>query len=435
MNEEKKEEIHNQNIDQNQEDQKKAQKEKRGIMSQLALAILVLSFLMGIYLNLSSFLENYFKKSKRESLLPTPTPLVSPSPNISIYFSENPHEKAIIDVIKTTKDAVVSIIITKKVPIYEQYFENPFEEFFGEDSPFLIPKFRQKGLEEKKIGGGTGFFVSSDGLILTNNHVVEDEKANYTVITNDGKKFSAKVLVRDSLSDLALLKVEGSNFPFIKLGNSDSVLLGQTVIAIGNALGELKNTISVGVVSGLGRNIIAQGGNLVATQYDVIQTDAAINEGNSGGPLLNLKGEAIGVNFAMVVGAQNIGFAIPINRAKRLISQYHQFGRVIYPFLGVRYILINDEVKKEKKLSVDYGALIISNSKEEPAVIPGSPAEKAGLKEGDIILEINNEKITIDNPLIKVISKYNPGDKITLKILRGNEEKIIELFLVERKNI
>jgi len=434
MNKEKKEEFINQEINQTQENQPEFQKRKKGIFSQLAFYILVLSFLTGIYLNISSFLGNYFQKFKKESLLTTPTPSISPSPTVSFYSSEDSHEKAIIEVVKKTKDAVVSIIITKKVPIYEQYFENPFEEFFGEKSPFLIPKFRQKGTEEKEVGGGTGFFVSSDGLILTNNHVVEDEKANYTVITNDGKKFPAKVLVRDSLSDLALLRVEGSDFPFIELGNSDIILLGQTVIAIGNALGEFKNTISVGVISGLGRNIVAQGGNLITTQYDVIQTDAAINQGNSGGPLLNLRGEAIGVNFAMVVNAQNLGFAIPINRAKRVISQYHQFGKVVYPFLGVRYILINDEVKKEKKLNVDYGALIIS-SNNEPAIIPDSPADKAGLKEGDIILEINNERITVDNPLIKVISKYNPGDKITLKILRGNEEKVIELSLVERKNI
>jgi S1-C subfamily serine protease len=434
MIEEKNQNMIEQNINPNQGNQPETQKRKGGVREQIGLYILVLSLLVGIYLNISSFLGNYFKKFKRESLLPSPSPVVSVSPSPSLYSSEDPHERAVIEVIKKTKDAVVSIVITKKVPVYEEYYENPFEEFFGENSPFLIPKFRQKGTEEKEVGGGTGFFVSSDGLIITNNHVVEDEKANYTVITNDGKKYSAKVLIRDSLSDLALLRIEGSNFPFIELGDSDTVLLGQTVIAIGNALAEFRNTISVGVISGLGRNIVAQGGNLITTQYDVIQTDAAINQGNSGGPLLNLKGEAIGVNFAMVVNAQNIGFAIPINRAKRVISQYHQFGKVVYPFLGVRYILINEQVKKEKKLSVDYGALIISTDK-EPAVIPGSPADKAGLKEGDIILEINNEKITVDNPLIKVISKYNPGDKVTLKILRGNEEKTIELFLVERKNI
>ncbi|MGB9598261.1 MAG: S1C family serine protease, partial [Minisyncoccales bacterium] len=384
------------------------------------------------FLNLAVFLGNYFKKSKEKFLLS------SPSPNLSTtslnYFPQTSQEQAIINVVKKTKDAVVTIIITKKIPIFEEYYSNPFEEFFGNEFPIRIPQFRQKGTEEKEIGGGTGFFVSSDGLIITNNHVVEDKKASFTVITNDGKKFQAKVLVRDSLSDLALLKIDGSNFSFIEMGDSDYILPGQTAIAIGSALVELKNTISVGVISGLGRNIVAQGGNFIETQYDVIQTDAAINQGNSGGPLLNLNGQAIGVNFAMVINAQNIGFAIPINRAKRLISQYHQFGRVVYPFIGIRYILLNENLKKEKNLSVNYGALITGNEK-EPAIVPDSPAQRVGLQEGDIILEINNEKITVDNPLMKIILKYNPGDKISLKVLRGKEEKIIELVLEERKNI
>jgi len=216
------------------------------------------------------------------------------------------------------------------------------------------------------------------------------------------------------------------------LGNSDQLQIGQTVIAIGNALGEFRNTVSVGVISGLGRTVTASGGNIIVTQEDVIQTDAAINPGNSGGPLLNLKGEAIGVNFAMAKGAQNIGFSIPINAVKKDIEEVKKYGKITYPFLGVRYVLINEKIKEQNGLSVDYGALIVRGSRGEEAVIPGSPAEKANLQEGDIILSFNGEKITAQNSLAKIIRKYKPGDKVTLEILRGEKKKTVEVVLGER---
>ncbi len=182
----------------------------------------------------------------------------------------------------------------------------------------------------------------------------------------------------------------------------------------------------------MGRTITASGGGLVETLKDVIQTDAAINKGNSGGPLLNLKGEVIGVNFAMAEAAENIGFAIPINKAKKDMEQVMTLGKIVYPFLGVRYILINEKIQKENNLSVDYGALIAAEGKGEPAISPGSVAEKAGLKEGDIILEFNGEKITTENTLAKIIMKYSPGDKITLKVLRERKEEVFEVLLGER---
>ncbi len=363
------------------------------------------------------------------------------------YIPQTFQEQAVIDVVKKVSPAVVSIIISKDIPVYEQYYENPFkdyERFFGPLPEFLIPKYRQKGVQKKEIGGGTGFIISSDGLILTNKHVVLEKDAEYTILTNDGKRFSAKVLARDPVQDLAVLKIEkektinkdgsiiSKRFPTIKLGDSDSVQIGQTVIAIGNALGEFRNTVSVGVVSGLGRSITASGGDFVETLEDIIQTDAAINKGNSGGPLLNLKGEVIGVNTAVALDAQNIGFAIPINKAKRDINQVIKSGKIIYPFLGIRYVLVDDKIKEEKKLKVDYGALIIGGKDGEPAVLPDSAAEKAGLKEGDIILEFNNEKITQDNSLGKIISKYNAGDKVKLKVLRGDKEINLEVVLGER---
>lgn len=348
------------------------------------------------------------------------------------YISEVPYEQAIISAVKEASPSVVSIIVTKELPIIEEYWISPFKEFFGPE--FDIPQYRQKGTEKQEIGGGTGFIVSEDGFILTNKHVVEDKDADYTVLTNDGQKFSAKVLARDPIQDLAIIKVESAKkFKPIKLGDSSGLEIGQTVIAIGNALGEFRNTVSVGVISGLGRTITASSeGGLTETLEDIIQTDAAINKGNSGGPLLNLKGEVIGVNTAMAQAAENIGFAVPINKAKKDIEQVIKTNKIVYPFLGVRYVLINEQIKEKNDLAVDYGAWIIEGEEGEPAITPGSAAEKAGLKENDIILEFNNEKITQDNSLAKIIVKYNPGDKIVLKILRNNQEEIIEATLGER---
>jgi len=351
------------------------------------------------------------------------------------YLPQTSQEEAIIKVVKEASPAVVSVIITKDIPKLKLYYEEPFkefEEFFGIPFEFKIPQFKQEGYEKQEIGGGTAFFISEDGMLLTNAHVVSDKEAEYTVLTNDGKKYPAKVLARDTIRDLAILKVEGGPFPTLKLGDSDKLQIGQTVIAIGNALGEFRNTVSVGVISGLGRKVTASGGGIIETMEDVIQTDAAINRGNSGGPLLNLKGEVIGVNFAMAAGAENIGFAIPINKAKKAIEQVKTLGKIVYPFLGVRYLIITDQIQKEKNLPVNYGALIVKGERGESAIFPGSAAQKAGLKEGDIILEFNGEKITSENPLAKIIMKYNPGDKVTLKVLRQNKEIFFEVILGER---
>jgi len=352
-----------------------------------------------------------------------------------IYLPQTSQEEATIKVVNEVSPAVVSIIITKDLPVFEEYYISPFEEFFGQPFfEFKIPQYKQKGTQKQEIGGGTGFIVSEDGMILTNAHVVSDKDADYTVLTNDGKKYPAKVLARDSIRDLAVIKIEGDlkPFPTVKLGDSDKLQIGQSVIAIGNVLGEFRNSVSVGVISGLGRTVTASGGGMVETQEDVIQTDAAINRGNSGGPILNLKGEVIGVNFAMAEAAENIGFAIPINKAKKDIEQVKTLGKIVYPFLGVRYVLITENIQKENNLSVDYGAWVRKGEGGEAAIFPGSAAEKIGLKEGDIILEFNGEKITTENSLAKIIMKYNPGDKVTLKILREGKEKIFEVILEER---
>jgi len=348
------------------------------------------------------------------------------------YKPQTSQEAAVINAVKNTSPAVVSIIITKDVPVYEQYYESPFPEMPGfPDFEFQVPQYRQKGTEKKEVGGGTGFIVSSDGMIITNKHVVYDEQAEYTAITNDGKKYSVEVLARDPVQDIAIVKIKNPDkkFKTVKLGDSSNLQIGQSVIAIGNALGEFRNTVSVGVISGLGRTITASGEGMAERLENVIQTDAAINRGNSGGPLLNLRGEVIGVNVAMAQLAQNIGFAVPINVAKRDIKQVKTEGKITYPFLGVRYALITPELKKEKNLPVDNGALVLKGEKEnEPAVVPDSAADKAGIKQGDIILKIDNQRVTINNSLAKIIQRYKPGDRIQITVLRNGKE--IELFAV-----
>ena len=335
----------------------------------------------------------------------------------------------IVKVIKNVSSAVVSVVASKDVPIIEQYYINPF----GNDPLFQIPQYRQKGTEKKDISSGTGFFVSSDGLIVTNKHVVEDTAAEYTVIMNDGRRIAAKVLARDPFQDVAIVKVEGKEFNFIPTGNSDQIETGQSVIAIGNALGEFQNTVSVGIISGLNRNITATGG-LSGPEYlqGLIQTDAAINSGNSGGPLINLSGQAIGINTAMAQGAENIGFALPINIAKRDIEDAKQYGQIKYPYLGIRYQAVTSAIKDQKKLSFDYGLFLVKGSNGEPAVAKDSPAEKAGLKEGDIIMEYNGTKILNTSIFVSLLSKSRVGDKVGLKIWRDSKEMEIQIILEER---
>ena len=245
------------------------------------------------------------------------------------------------------------------------------------------------------------------------------------MFTNDGKKHNAKVVARDPVLDIALIKIDGNVFPYLALGNSDSLNIGQSVIAIGNALGEYRNTVSVGVVSGLARSITAGDNSGRAEVLDhVIQTDAAINPGNSGGPLLNLKGEVIGVNVAVAQGSQSIGFALPINSVKGAIESVKLTGKIIRPYLGVRYVAISAAMKEKNNLTVDYGVLVKRGTTENDlAVIPGSPADKAGIVENDIILEIDGVKLDDKTNLASVIREKKIGQVINLKILHKGVEK------------
>ena len=354
------------------------------------------------------------------------------------YQPVTDEESKVVSAVKRASPAVVSIVATKDVAIVEQ--QNPFQEFCNDpffrqflgnqcNTPSQPPK-----TQTQQVAAGSGFIINSNGLILTNKHVVNISGASYTVITNDGKKYSAQVLARDPVQDLAVVKINASGLPALTVGDSANLQIGQTVIAIGNALGQFSNSVSKGVISGLSRSITAsEGSGSSETLSQVIQTDAAINPGNSGGPLLNLAGQVIGVNTAIVQGAQNIGFAIPIDQAKRDISQVETTGKISYPYLGIRYVLVTDDIKQKNNLSVNYGALVIRGSGQgEVAVAPSSPADKAGIKEGDVVLEIDGKKIDQNNDLAKATQSHNVGDTVMLKVLSGGQEKTVQVTLVER---
>ena len=356
-------------------------------------------------------------------------------------------ESEIIDTVKKVSPSVVSIIISKDLPLYrDQVFS--FNDPFGDslfNMPFTVPQpdTDEQGnvkTERTKIGGGTGFIVTADGLIVTNRHVVSDSEADYTVILNDGTEYKAETIIPDNLNDIAILRIQKDDgkpvdgLSAITLGDSDKLQVGQRVIAIGNALAEYENTVTTGIISAKGRSITAGSVQSTETLMNLIQTDAAINSGNSGGPLVNIQGEVIGINTAIAAGAQGIGFAIPINDVKSVIESVKVNGKIVRPYLGVRFMMLDADKAKELQIDVDHGALLTGDeSAGEFAVVPASPAEKAGLLIKDVILEVDSLKVTVDNPLHMIVSKYKPGDIITMKVWRSGKEIEVKVTLSEAK--
>lgn len=309
-------------------------------------------------------------------------------------------ESAVISMVEKASPSVVSIVAKR----------TSFDPFRG-------PMTQESGI-------GTGFVVDKKGTILTNKHVVSDTGTKFTVLTKDGKTYNVLKINLDPSNDLAILKTDAIGLTPIELGDSDSIKLGQTVIAIGNALGRFTNTVTKGVVSGIGRGITASANAYSAGESleNVIQTDAALNPGNSGGPLIDLDGRVIGVNVAVASGTENIGFSIPINTIKPVLEEFEASGKISRPFIGIEYILISKDVALMNK--VPEGAYVRS-------VIAGSAAEEAGLLAGDIITEIDGEKVSDANPLAKIIQKHKVGDKITLIIDRNGDIKTLSATLKE----
>jgi serine protease Do len=328
-------------------------------------------------------------------------------------------DSAVIDVVKKASPAVVSIVISRDLSKIPGFGLSPFDPFFS-------------GPNVQQIGAGSGFFVTPDGLIVTNRHVVADEGASYSVVTNDGISYDAQVLARDPVNDLAIIKINIKDAPVLPLADSSEIQVGQQAVAIGNSLGQYQNTVTSGIVSGIGRSIVAGGGGSSEQLDDVLQTDAAINPGNSGGPLLNLAGQVIGINTAVDQQGQLVGFAIPSNDAKRAVESYQKLGRITRPFLGVRYVVVTKALAEQQKLERDYGALIVSGQGVGAlAVLPDSPAAKAGLVEDDIILEIDGIRVTPENTIVRQLKSRNVGDSISLKVFHKGSEKMVSLVLGE----
>ncbi|MDQ3239587.1 MAG: trypsin-like peptidase domain-containing protein [bacterium] len=329
----------------------------------------------------------------------------SPTETKTIYKEKSD----IIDVVKKTNPSVVSIAI-------KQRNRNPF-------SSLELFEKNQGNQTKKEQGIGTGFIIAKNGIIITNRHVVENE-GSYVVITNDNKKYDVKKVTLDSRNDLAIVIIDANNLPALELGDSSQLDVGQTVIAMGNQLGEFQNTVTVGIVSGLNRQISASDrtGTGAEQLSNVIQTDAAINPGSSGGPLLNLAGQVIGINTAVAPAgiAQNIGFAIPINLAKPVINEYIATGKITRPYIGVRYQVLTKRLALLNDLSE--GAYI-----EE--VVQGGPSDKAGLKSEDIITQIGDKKVNEDTPLSQVISELKVNTSLELKYYRENNLKSTQITI------
>lgn len=332
-------------------------------------------------------------------------------------------ESVVTKVVEQATPSVVTVSISK--------INNPLNNLdpFGLDflnQFFNIPK---NNVEPQKIEQdiGSGFIISNDGLIVTNKHVVADTSAKYKVVIGKDQVVDVDQIYRDPATDLAILKVNKNDLTPVKLGDSDKLKVGQTVIAIGTALGEFRSTVTTGVISGLGRGIVA-GSPFEGSEKldDVIQTDTAINPGNSGGPLFNSNGEVIGVNVAVSQSGQNIGFALPINLVKQSINNFKTTGEFDRPYLGIAYQMISKQAALLNE--VPMGAYV-------QTVAEGSPAEKAGIKVGDIITEIDGKKLNEsdkDTSLATIINNKKIGDNISIKLYRDNKEQTA-LVKLEKK--
>jgi serine protease Do len=300
-------------------------------------------------------------------------------------------------------------------------------------APAVVTIYSQgSGALNNATGTGSGFIFDPNGWILTNRHVVSGAQ-KLTVQLQDTRSFDATLYGIDTLTDLAIIKIDATGLPTAPLGASADLQAGQLAIAIGNPLGNFENTVTTGVVSGLGRQIRAGDATQTSSEQlnNLIQTDAAINPGNSGGPLVNSTGQVIGVNTAVNANAQGIGFSIPIDVAKPIMQQALKGEKLSRPFIGVRYTSVTEQVAKDQGLSVKNGALIGSGTAGTAAILPDSPAAKAGLQSGDVILAVDGTKIDEAHDLSLLILPHKPGDTITLSVLRGSTTRDVQLTLGE----
>ena len=368
---------------------------------------------------------------------------VSDSVQISKSKSVFVEESLTIEAIEKVNPSVVSIVASKQLAALRR--PTSLFDLFTPGLGFEAPQYYENEFEKEgpkqKIGGGTGFIISSDGLVLTNKHVIDDSSADYSVVLADGEEMYAKVLSKDPLNDIAFiqlyldedLEIKPSDLAVVNLGDSDQLPVGSKVIAIGNALSEFDNTTTSGIISGLGRSITAASGMGGASKLsNLLQTDASINPGNSGGPLVNLNGEVIGINTAIAQSANGIGFAIPINEAKNLVETVIEFGKIIRPMLGVRYVEITPMIAEQMDLDVEYGAFLQDDiASGTLAVVNDGPADKAGLRSGDVILEIDDFAIDDNNTLQSIISRFKPNQDVNVLVFRDGTKLAIPVQLGE----
>ncbi len=325
----------------------------------------------------------------------------------------------ISDVVQQVGPAVVRINASRTVQRETpEVFQDPFfRRFFGDSIP-------QEPRSRVERGLGSGFITNADGRIITNAHVVEGADT-VDVLLKDGRRFKGKVLGADSVTDVAVIKVEGQNLPTVQFNNSEALQPGEWAIAIGNPLG-LDNTVTAGIISATGRSSGDIGAGDKRVNY--IQTDAAINPGNSGGPLLNAKGLVIGMNTAILQGAQGLGFAIPINTVQRIADQLATKGRVDHPYIGVRMTTLTPELKQQLntdpnspfQVSATQGALVMQ-------IIPGSPAAKAGLKAGDVIEQVNKQPVAKSEDVQRIVELVQIGQQIPIQVSRGNAKVSLDV--------
>jgi S1-C subfamily serine protease len=396
----------------------KTPKKKRtiglGALFLISLLLLALSGLTGFL----GALGGYAIAKKNQE--PTSRQVVNKEPiNVSVA-NENSETVNIVD---KTIDSVVSIVATKEL------MTSPV---FGDD-------FGTNSTETQRVSAGTGFVVqvenSGDVYGITNRHVVDEKQLEYVAIFSDGKQTPVQVIARDDIIDVAFFKFKKPTDKEIKpidLGSSEGLKPGQSVIAIGYSLGEFSNTVSKGIVSGLDRSIVAQGNGQSQLLEGIIQTDASINSGNSGGPLIDLTGKVVGVNVAKAGTGENIGFSVPIDSIIPLFKSVVNTGKIAHPFLGIRYQTLNPQLATKYKVDQNYGALIIAAGNTEVPIVKDGPADKAGLKEKDIILGIDDKRITASKGLQSMLRSYRAGESIDLVIWRDGKEQKVPLVLGER---
>lgn len=341
----------------------------------------------------------------REEIRPTVVPMPTAIPVQPVP------EGTVVSAVQKMSPAVVTVVNTLKADTQPGMQLLPF----GRQDP-----------DQPARASGSGVIINADGYIVTNNHVVENQQV-LTVIFADGSRREAKLVGVDPLNDLAVIRVDGAMPGVAVLGDSAALQPGETVIAIGNPLGDFKNTVTVGVVSALNRTVSGD------APEGLIQTDAAINHGNSGGPLVNVRGEVIGINTLVVRGggpgdqAQGLGFAVPSSTVKTISQQLIQYGKVEHPFLGVLYGMIDADIAAQEDLPVQNGAIISE-------VQPDGPADKAGLLGGDIILAVDGNKLNADTSLRQLLLQHRPGDMVKLDVLRKDKTLTVDVTLGKRPN-